>query len=250
MTVRHEELLAQTAHRPWPVPDQRWLMFMRWTDLAFLHWKVPADALRVHLPSGLELDTYDGDAWLGIVPFRMEGVRFRGLPPIPTASTFPELNVRTYVRAGGRAGVWFLSLDAGSRLAVQGARAGLSLPYFHARMRLTSRSTAVEYESLRLDRRAPPASFRAEYEPDGAVQPPVADALEHWLTERYCLFGRSRADRLYFMEIHHVPWPLQQASVRIEQNSMADHVFPIHGMQPLVHFARRQDVVAWGRTWL
>jgi uncharacterized protein len=249
VTIRHERLLAQTAHRPWPVPNKRWGMFMRWTDLAFLHWKVPADALRRHLPAGLELDTYDGDAWLGIVPFRMEDVRVRGLPPIPTASTFPELNVRTYVRVGRRAGVWFLSLDAGSWLAVQGARAGLSLPYFHARMRVTKRGTAVEYESLRLAGRAP-ALFRAEYEPDGAAHPPVAGTLEHWLTERYCLFGRSRTKRLYVMDIHHVPWPLQQASVRIQQNSMADHVIPIHGMQPLVHFARRQDVVAWGRTWL
>lgn len=226
-------------------------MFMRWTDLAFLHWKVPAGAIARHLPSGLELDTYDGDAWLGIVPFRMEGVRIRGLPPIPTASTFPELNVRTYVRAGARAGVWFLSLDASSWLAVLGARAGLHLPYFHAEMRARNRDVAVEYESTRKHRGAPPASFRAQYKPLEAAHHAVSGTLEHWLTERYCLFGRSRTKRLYYLDIHHIPWPLQTVAVTIEQNTMAaPFELTIEGLEPLVHFARRQDVIAWGRTWL
>lgn len=243
--------IAQTEHRPWPLPSTPWLLFMRWTDLAFLHWTVPAKSLEKHVPSGLTLDTYDGQAWLGIVPFRMEDVHFRGLPPIPSASTFPELNVRTYVRAGGRAGVWFLSLDASSWLAVRGARAGCNLPYYLAEMQIRSRSTAVEYVSKRTHRGKPAASFRAQYHPLEPARHAPAGTLEHWLTERYCLFGQSRSKRLYFIEIHHAPWPLQKAAVQIVQNDMADPFeLPVAGVEPLVHFARRQDVVAWGRTWL
>jgi uncharacterized protein len=244
-------VLAQTEHRPWLLPRKPWLMYMRWTDLAFLHWKMPADALTKHLPNGLELETYDGAAWLGIVPFRMEGVRLRRLPPIPTASTFPELNVRTYVRGGGRAGVWFLSLDALSWLAVKVARAGLNLPYFHAKMRVCNRDAAVDYESRRTHPHAPLAIFRARYEPLDASRHPVPGTLEHWLTERYCLFGQSRSRRVYFMDIHHAPWPLQTAAVRIEQNTMwAPFQTTFDSVKPLVHFARRQDVVTWRRTWL
>ena len=119
------------------VPDLRrrpWVMRMRWVDLLFAHWAVDADALRTKLPDGLELDLYDGQAWLGIVPFVMEDVGPRGLPAPPAAGRFPELNVRTYVRHEGRPGVWFLSLDAASRPAVEGARTGFGLPYFHATM--------------------------------------------------------------------------------------------------------------------
>src|SRR6478736_184531 len=111
-------ILRQTAHRPWSLPDGPWTMTQTWHDLLFAHWRIRLDVMRPLVPRELEIDTFDGSAWIGVVPFRMSAVRMRGLPPVPGASAFPELNVRTYVRYGGRAGVWFFSLDAESALAV------------------------------------------------------------------------------------------------------------------------------------
>lgn len=244
-------ILDQVSHRPWPLPRGPWRMFMRWCDLAFLHWPVPGESLRAQLPSGLELDTYEGRAWIGIVPFRMEGVHHRWMPPIPTAAAFPELNVRTYVRGGGRAGVWFFSLDAASRLAVRGARLGFNLPYFDAEMTLRQSGGAVEYRSSRIHRGAPGAEFRARYRPAGAVHHAQPGTLEHWLTERYCLFGQSRSGRVYSVDVHHAPWPLQQAEALVERNTMARASgIPLPAAAPLVHFASALDVFAWGRTRL
>src|SRR5437867_5100192 len=126
------KLLNQTSHRPWPLPSRPWVTTMRWHDLLFLHWPVRPEIIRPLIPNGLELDTFDGAAWIGVVPFRMTGVRLRWLPPLPGISAFPELNVRTYVRVRDRPGVYFFSLDAGSRTAVAMARAWFHLPYFHA----------------------------------------------------------------------------------------------------------------------
>src|SRR5690349_18551619 len=131
---------------------------MRWRDLLFAHWPVPVEAVRPLVPAGLEIDTFDGQAWVGVVPFRMEGVAPRFLPSVPGPSAFPELNVRTYVRRGRRAGVWFFSLDAASRVAVEGARLGFHLPYYRAAMSVATDGGWTTYRSERLDRRGPPAA--------------------------------------------------------------------------------------------
>lgn len=186
---------------------------MDWQDLLFLHWPVAAAALQRHLPVGVEVETFDGLGWLGIVPFRMARTRFRWLPPLPSAHTFPELNVRTYVRAGGRSGVWFFSLDAASRLTVAGARATFGLPYLHARMRCERGGSRVQFASDRLDRRAPAATFGASWPlAGGAAVAPAAGTLEHFLVERYCLFAVRRG-RLVCGEIAHAPWRLSSVPV-------------------------------------
>src|SRR5262245_11044807 len=112
-------VLDDTAHRPWPIPTQPWVLAMRWHDLLFMHWPIKSEAICQYIPSALTLDTFDGAAWIGVVPFRMTGVRPRPVPPLPTISAFPELNVRTYVIAEGKPGVWFFSLDAGNPIAVE-----------------------------------------------------------------------------------------------------------------------------------
>ncbi len=192
---------------------------MDWQDLLFLHWPVEAALLQGHLPAGVEIDTFDRRAWVGVVPFRMAGTRFRWLPPLPTAATFPELNVRTYVRAAGRPGVWFFSLDAASRLAVAGARAGFGLPYFHARMRCERDAEEVRYASERVDARAPAANFRAMWSTSGPMAPATPGTLEHFLVERYCLFAQRRG-RLVCGDIAHAPWQLANTHVQLDACDM------------------------------
>jgi hypothetical protein len=120
---RQAAVVEVTAHRPWPLPAEPWVMAQTWHDLLFCHWRLPVEALRPHVPAELELETFDGSGWLGVTPFLLDGLRLRNLPPVPLLSRFLEVNLRTYVRAGGRPGIWFFSLDAASRLAVEGARA-------------------------------------------------------------------------------------------------------------------------------
>jgi uncharacterized protein len=202
--------------------------------------------MRVRLPRELELDVFEGMAWLGIVPFRMSGVRLRGMPPIPRLSAFPELNVRTYARYGARPGVWFFSLDAANRLAVAAARAWFRLPYFRARMSCARAGEDVVYASTRTHPGAPGAELAGRYGPRGAPAPPRPGTLEHWLTERYCLYARPRPGELWRAEIHHAPWPLQSAEAAFARNTMARGLgLELPAVAPLLHFAGRQDVVVW-----
>jgi uncharacterized protein YqjF (DUF2071 family) len=235
-----------TAHRPWPLPAAPWVMGQAWHDLLFAHYRADPAALRARVPAELELETFDGSAWLGVVPFRMSGVRVRGLPGVPGASAFPELNVRTYVRVADRPGVWFFSLDATSALAVRAARAAFHLPYFRAAMRCEARGDDVAYDSSRTHRGAPPAVWRGAYGPSGAVRRAERGTLEHWLTERYCLYARSPRGVLRRAEIHHAPWPLQPAFARIEADTMAaSHAIDVPAQRPHLLFARRLDVHVW-----
>ena len=245
-------LLQQTAHRPWPLISGGWVMQMRWCDLAFLHWRLPVAVLAAHIPAPLVLDTFEGEAWLGVVPFRMEGVRHRFAPAFPTVHAFAELNVRTYVRApDGRAGVWFFSLDAASWLAVRAARLLYNLPYFDAALSVKpagkSEDAAIRYRSLRTHRGAPAAEFAATYQPTGPIYQAAPGTLDHWLTERYCLFAQRPNGRIHSQDVHHQPWPLQPGTVAIEGNTMAEAAgLRLPDTPPLVHFARRLEVLAWG----
>jgi uncharacterized protein len=240
-----DSFLTLTAHRPWPLPDRSWIMTQSWHDLLFAHWPVDKDLLRAKLPPGLELDLFDGQAWLGVIPFHMTNVAPRGLPALPWVSAFPELNVRTYVTREGKAGVYFFSLDAGNPLAVGTARTLFHLPYFSAAMTVEPRDGWIAYESRRIGA-DPPADLVCRYRPAGPVSAPVPGTLEHFLTERYCLYtidGEYRARRL---EIHHRPWPLQPAELEITRNTMADAAgIRLPSVAPLLHFSKRQDMVAF-----
>lgn len=235
-------------HRPWPPPAHPWATAQRWEGLLFAHWPLPATQLRPAVPAVLPLDTYDGQAWLGIVPFSLTGLRFRGLPPVPGLSAFPEVNVRTYVTLGGKPGVYFLSLDAGNPFAVAGGRA-LHLPYFYAQMEVRRRGELVDYVSRRLappSPTGPPATLRARYWPVGPVTLPAPGSLAHWLTERYCLYAVAGGQRVRRLEIHHPPWLLSLAEARFAVNTMAAPAgLRLPDVPPLLHYARRQDAVTW-----
>jgi uncharacterized protein YqjF (DUF2071 family) len=238
--------LDRIDHRPWPLPAAPWVMAQSWHDLLFAHWPVPIESLRAAIPPALEIDTFAGQAWLGVVPFRMSGVRLRGTPPLPWVSAFPELNLRTYVTLDGRPGVWFFALEAANPLAVALARAWFHLPYFRARMKLTAVGEGVLYTSRRIHRQARPAELVARYGPTGPVYRSRHDTLEQWLTERYCLYAQGRGERLYRGDIHHAPWPLQPAQAELELCTLPRaHDLELPACAPLLHFARRVDMVAW-----
>jgi uncharacterized protein len=244
-----DTILDTVLHRPWGMPRGPWLMTQTWNDLLFAHWPVDAAALRSRIPSPFAIDVFEGGAWIGIVPFHMTNVAPRGIPPVPWLSAFPELNVRTYVRVGDRPGVYFFSLDAASRPAVLAARTLLNLPYHSATMTVAPRADAIDYESRRSDSDA--AVFSATYRPTGAVCEAREGSLDYFLTERYCLYNVDRAGAPYRLEIHHPPWPLQPASAEIVRNGMA----AVNGLRlpdrpPLLHFAKRQDMVAWAPVGL
>jgi len=231
--------------RPWPVPRGPWLMRMTWHELCFLHWRVPADELRPFLPAGLELDTYDGDAWIGVVPFHMTRLAPRGVPQIPPLTDFAELNVRTYVSAEGKPGVWFFSLDATQPLAVRVARGCFHLPYLDARIDVGHEDGAVAYRSVRTHLGAGPAELAVRYRPTGAVVPGAPGTLEHFLTERYCLYASSARGRLLRQEVDHRTWPLQPAAAEIETCTMTRPLGIELAGPPLAHYAERLDVVSW-----
>jgi uncharacterized protein YqjF (DUF2071 family) len=192
------------------------------------------------VPPELELQEFDGSCWLGLVPFRMAGVMRRPLPDLPWVSAFPELNVRTYVERDGKPGVWFLSLDATNPLAVWAARQYFHLPYFRAQMKVTDDGDGFRYRSRR-----PRAAFAGTFRPSSDAFLAAPGSLEHFLTERYCLYARSPDGLLFRSDVHHHPWPLQMATADITHNTM----FEVHGIsvagEPLCHFARRIDVVIW-----
>lgn len=227
-------------------PHRSWLLSMRWHDLLFMHWPVRSEVLRPLIPAGLELDTYGGEAWIGVVPFGMRRVRPRFVPPMPWVSAFPELNVRTYVNAGGRAGVWFFSLDAANPLVVRAARWTFHLPYFDARMSLCKKGDAVEYRSVRTHRGAPPADFVARYRPTGPVAHAGPGSLDRFLTDRLCLYAAERKGRIYRGDIAHRQWPLRPAEAEVERNTMTISLgVQLPKTEPLLHFADQLDVVAW-----
>jgi uncharacterized protein len=243
------ELPFGVEHRPWPAPKAPWLMAQTWHDLLFAHWPLPPATLRDRLPAGLELDTYDGQAWLAVVPFRMSNIHRRGGPAAPWISAFPELNVRTYVRRDDRPGVLFFSLDAGNLLAVLAARRWYHLPYFHARMRLEADGEDLHYRSERTHGGAPPAELVGRYGPSGPVEPASGGSLAQFLTERYCLYAVDPRGGLYRGEVHHQSWPLQPAWADFERNTMAAcHGLSLPDCPPLLHFARRLEVVVWPLT--
>ncbi len=213
----------------------------RWRRLLFAHWPVPTSELRPLVPNGLEIDTFDGSAWIGLVPFWMEGVRPRWAPEA-LAFEFLETNVRTYVHVAGKdPGVFFLSLDAASRIAVAVARALWGLPYFNADMTEDVRPESTLYTVRRRDGKHPRLRVRYELDQElGAARP---GSFEHFLVERY-LLHLEKAGRIWTGQVHHVPYPVQKARVTEFEDSLiaADGVASARGAPPVVHYASGVDV--------
>jgi uncharacterized protein len=245
-TPQHDfdyDILHATSHRP--LPDGPWIMTQTWHDLLFAHWPVKHDALGALLPPGFAVDTCEGRAWIGVVPFYMTNVAPRGVPALPWISAFPELNVRTYVRVGGIPGIYFFSLDASNPAIVVAARTAFHLPYHTATMAFSREGDDIVYDSRRngapLD-----ASLTIRYRPIGVASVARPGSLAHFLTERYCLFTVDGHGRTCKVEVHHRPWSLQDAQAEIAVNTMTlANGVELPDVPPLLHFARRQDTVVW-----
>lgn len=224
-------------------------MFQRWRDILFLHFSLPPAEVQALLPSGLTVDTYpnkEGEerAWIGLVPFRMEGIRPRGLPAVPGLSAFPETNVRTYVHRGGkRPGVWFFSLDAARWLACRLARISFHLPYFHATMETSLEGRLVTYRSERKE--GPLANLQIKAEKGLALPAPQPGSFEFFLVERYLLYSK-RGDKLFSGMVNHVPYPLESAAVKSCNQNFMDAVGIRSGDWEHTCFSPGVDVEVFG----
>jgi uncharacterized protein YqjF (DUF2071 family) len=244
-------------------------MHQNWGKLLFMHWAIDAELLRPLIPSQLSIDTFDGSAWIGEIPFTMWGIRASFLPPIPGASAFHELNLRTYVHLNGVPGVWFFSLDAANSLAVWGARNFYHLPYFNADMSLTRRGNTIEYSSRRKDsltygeffssekagfpeglgpdrfRSLPRAELQASWTIGEPLPQSSAGSIEFFLTERYCLYSLHRK-RIHRSRIFHEPWPLRKATINSRQSTMIQFLGIAESQEePLLHYAEAIAVDVW-----
>jgi uncharacterized protein len=229
-------------------PEGRPVMYQSWQRLLFLHWEVPADSLRLLLPDGLDLDLFEGRAFVGLVPFTMRGIRPRGLPAVRWLSDFHETNVRTYVHhRGGRPGVWFFSLDAANAIGAALGRRWFGLPYYFARMSLEAEDSSgvlrLAYASDRLYPDPRPARTRIEAKVRSPVEPAKVGTLEYFLAERYLLYSRSKRGSLSTGRVHHSPYPLQVAEVAsLEESALLAAGIERPGAPPLAHYARGVDV--------
>lgn len=237
-----KDILESTNHRPYPIPGQNnWIMSQDWNELLFAHWPVPKEVIEKRIPQEFEVDTFDGSAWIGVVPFRMDEVGFRY---IPFKTKFLELNVRTYVKLKDYSAVYFFSLDATDFLAVEAARLWFGLPYLKAQMSYEKKGDTVHYKSRRLDKRANHAHLEVEYKPVGSELASTPGSLEHFLTERYCLLSK-RGNKVVRGDIHHKKWPLYKAEAAFHTNTMMSSLgIEVEG-EPLLHYAKSITTVEW-----
>lgn len=234
-----KDLLVQ-SHRPFPLEDLNWMMTQEWHHTLFAHWPVPASILQGHVPAELEIDTFDGNAWIGLVPFKVKNMRGRFTPSLPLLSSYIELNVRTYVKYGGKSGVYFFSLDANHLLAVIGAKITFGLAYKLAIMKFRI-SSSIELSSSR----SSGTECSASYKPASGIFFADEGTLEHWLTERYCLWTK-RGGKLFRGDIHHTKWELQRAEAVICQKDLfpfADNKFS--DAEPLLHYNKFKKAYFW-----
>jgi uncharacterized protein YqjF (DUF2071 family) len=219
------------------------IMHQNWGKLLFMHWRIDEDSLRPLIPERLKIDTFEGETWIGVVPFTMWDVRASFTPPIPWLSEFHELNVRIYVHYEGVPGVWFLSLDANSSVAVLGARTVFNLPYFNARIDLEQEGSTIDYSLKRTDE--PPAEYKARWLIGEKLGQSDPDSLDFFLTERYCLYA-VRGKRLLRLRIHHRPWVLFDAKVQSFNSTMIEsHGLPTPEGEPLIHYGEEIEVDFW-----
>jgi len=235
----------EVGHRPWPPPRSPWVLAQTWVDTCFLHWPVEIEAVRRAVPEALPIETFEGRAWVTITPLFIRASRPRLVAPLYPWASFPELNLRTYTTVGGKPGVYFLSLDCASVIAVAAARAVYRLPYRRARIAMGREGARTVVRSRRIGPGPLPAELTASYAPVGAPVNATPGSLDHWLLERYCCYAVDRLFGVLRTDIQHPPWQVREAEVEVRENTLASaHGLPLLG-EPLVHLGLPQDVLFW-----
>ena len=225
-------------------PDGTPVMHQSWGKLLFMHWELPVEMLRPHIPLPLEIDTFKDKSYIALTPFTMWDVRPILTPPIPWLSAFHELNCRTYVHLGDEPGVWFFSLDANSALGVWGARLLYHLPYYYSQIDLLEQERTIDYRLRRPAEKS--AKFNATWTvEDGEPFHAIPGSIEFFLTERYCLFTEHNG-KIYRCRINHEAWPLRYAKL----DSFETDLFEANGLatpngDPMIHFGGPVDVEVW-----
>lgn len=242
---RADRILAQIdklLHTPLAMP---WVLFMTWRDLLFASWRVPAEIVRSKIPAGLELDTFDGSAWVTLVPMSVTGMHYRGVPPIPGMDTLRELNFRTYVKRNGKAGVYFISIECPALLSDWMAVHFFKVPYLMAQIATANDGATYHYASERMQKDWPAAAFFGSFRPTGEVFSPAPGSLDSFLVERFCLYF-VRNGEVYRGDIHHEAWKLQQAELNIDMNTIAKAAgFELAEKPDHIVFSLATDTLVW-----
>lgn len=235
MTI--QELLSTTAHRPWKLPSKRWKYYQEWNDVLFLHWQVELAELQKHVPKELEFDLFEGKPWVSVVPFTMEKIRPRSLPAFPPISDFHEINIRTYVRSNNKAGVYFLSIEGGSRMSCSIAKAMSELPYRHSRIERSSK----RYRSSN-------AEFNDKLDLEYSIASELQDKteLDKWLTERYALF-QDTATSINSFETHHLEWPIHELELKSLELDYPRYAKLLKNGPAKMQYSPGIKVIAWGK---
>ncbi|MGG1398021.1 DUF2071 domain-containing protein [Bacillus salipaludis] len=239
-------IMNDVGHRSWPLPSKYWIMRQTWSNILFLHWPIPLNILRPHIPSSLQIDTFNGSAWIGVIVFVLEGIFPRGISSISLTPKFPEMNVRTYVTCDGKPGIYFLSIDVENWASLKIAKRWFHLPYYSAQVSFRKEGQSFHIHSSRNGNFNTPITFKGKYVPVSEVYFPKEGTLDHWLTERYCLYSSNNGDNIYCGEIHHLPWPLQKAEMEIFRNTLLSPFhFDISEVDPIVHFSTGVESLMW-----
>jgi uncharacterized protein len=234
--ARQARLPDDVARRPWPLPERPWAQAQTREDVLFCHWPVPLDEVARLLPPELAADTFAGEAWLGIVAFRLSHLRLRGLLPLPGLASVLQLEVQLYVTLDDRPGTWLCSLDSGKRALVEAAKRAHRLPAYRARIETGADGDAVRFEVERDG-----LAFRARYTPAGQASIAAPGTLDHFLCERYRLYTAD-GGRLYAAELHQAPWRLQPAAATVEAASVAP--VALEG-EPRLRFSAAHELLVW-----
>ncbi len=236
MTIQN--LLDSTSHRPWPLPSKSWKFYQEWNNAIFLHYQVNLSALEKFVPKALEIDRFDGTAWVSVVAFTMEKIRPKYVPHFPPISNFDEINIRTYVKSNGKAGVYFLNIEGGKRLSCKIAKGISELPYRLSKIKRTVNS----YQSTNPE-------FKDQLDIEFSVGNTLKEKtkLEHWLTERYALF-QDAGTSINAFEIHHLEWPIQDISLQKLNLNYERFKNLIHGHPDKIQYSKGVKVLAWGKN--
>lgn len=236
MTI--QEILNTTKHRPWQMPTEKWKFYQEWNNTIFLHWQVELSELEKLVPKELEIDLFDGNPWVSVVAFTMEKIRPRNLPSFPPISDFDEINIRTYVKSNNKTGVYFLSIEGGTKLSCKVAKSLSELPYRFSKIKRT-KNNYVAYNS----------EFNDKLNIEFAIGKEIKEKtkLDKWLTERYALF-QDTGKSINEFEIHHLEWPINEIDLkRVALNyQRLDKL--LNNEPHKAHYSKGVKVIAWGKN--